>query len=419
MNRLYLQWNFSLEISLLSDILKKTDVGVFKKKQVVNTIGNLKKAIEMLDKEICDGYILNRSKIIKLINDKRLKDYTYQFIEKFNNGEFSNLNERVCFKIRNHLNEYYKIFDKYKIGRRSLDENILNKYDLHELDLLFNFLVNKHKLSSFSAYNILMCSSYERIFSVFNVISKYRFNNDDIFDFDNFLYNLCDINSNYFDNFVSNTSLLSTYNLLPEFNSYFLGYICSNSELLKKNIDILISYDLLDKIRDVGNYYIIFDILFIDDLANEIDNILEMGCFDFLKENISTLECCNSKRLQYLKCIGMPAVDQESYDVTMTSNKFFVDDGELDLEISTAALFSKNDYLNIGINDLEKFRLEEDKNLYLIGGVLVSYNKVNRLYEAGNSIYKSIVSGLVLSDDEYDSLMNALRALQYKKNKTN
>lgn len=422
MDRLHLQVLFSRKIEDLKIGLSDKTTRIISNKLIKRTINNLEKALKLLDSEVSRGKITveSKKKIYSLISNKSLKEYMGLFIAEFEGHNMDYLCIETCNRIRNDLSDYQNVLKKYRIDVSDLTEQIIHKYSVEELDYLLDKLTFKYGVKGAEAYRILFYSDVYRVYHVLNLMSEHQFVFFRASEIDNFLFKMCDLNSDACDNFEANMGFLSMIDVNPIMDYYVVYRLICNIRIITDNYLILSEYDLFDDVKKIDKIKksrdaILFILLTTDNLEKKLDNILEMGCYEFLKNNLFSLSNDNTKRLQVLKCIGTPVVDQETYDITMTSDNFILEDNEFDEEMYSAVDIHDNVRLNIKFEDLEQFRCSENNLLYDIGGVLVSVNKVRRLLEEGNDIYTSITTGLVLTDDEYNSMMDVLQPLQYIK----
>ena len=437
MNRFDIQKFVSKDIKDLNDKLSMKSTGFFERKIIERIIRNYKLALEMLDREIDSGHITSTRKILGLINFPIYKEYTRQVINNFNNGNPDNLDVILCKRLREDFDDYYKVLDNHKLSV-CFDMDVVRKYSVGELDGLLKLLTTKYDIEPRHAYRIIFHSNSDRISKVLDLIDLCKFGNVYYDSYYDLFFKLCDLDDKAYDNFRKNMILLCNNGIMPQICYYTATMLIKDNGLYEKNVEILKSYGLLpvldhnmceylleimklnngslDNLHDNKYSHFLFSIITCPNLAEKIDIILEMGCFDFLKNNLSSLENDYAKRLQALKCIGTPVFDQETYNITMSSSRFVLGDKEIDEEIYSAVENEFNHKLNIKLSDLDQFKMEDNDNLYSIGGVLVSVNKVKRLFDEGKDIYISITSGLILSDDEYNSMMDVLQPLQYKKN---
>ena len=422
MDRLHLQVLFSHKIDDLKIGLSDKTTRIISNKLIKRTINNLEKALKLLDSEVSRGKITveSKKKIYSLISNKSLKEYMGLFIAEFEGHNMDYLCIETCNRIRNDLSDYQNVLKKYRIDVSDLTEQIIHKYSVEELDYLLDKLTFKYGVKGAEAYRILFYSDVYRVYHVLNLMSEHQFVFFRASEIDNFLFKMCDLNSDACDNFEVNMGFLSMIDVNPIMDYYVVYRLICNIRIITDNYLTLSEYDLFDDVKKIDKIKksrdaILFILLTTDNLEKKLDNILEMGCYDFVKNNLFSLSNDNTKRLQVLKCIGTPVVDQETYDITMTSDNFILEDNEFDEEMYSAVDIHDNVRLNIKFEDLEQFRCSENKLLYDIGGVLVSVNKVRRLLDEGKDIYTSITSGLILSDDEYNSMMDVLQPLQYIK----
>lgn len=416
MNRLQLQNLFETNNEALKNCLSNKKTRIISNRRIKRKIFNFEESLKLLDNEIRSGKITEeaKKKILGLIDDIRLKEYMSDFIEEFNNHRMDYLCGWMCDRIRDDFTDYRKTLNKYHIYETNFSEQIVFKYGVEELDGLLDKLIFKYGINKRAAYRTLLYSNLNRVYHVLDLLDKYSFEFDSTFDIDLFVFKMCDFNSDVCDNFECNITYLSFLGINPLLDYYAVSRLVCDRRIITDNVLILSSYGLFNEAKEIGDVNL-FILLTSNNLEKKLDDILEAGCYDFVKNDLLSLSKDNTKRLQVLKCIDTPVVDQESYNITMSTNHFILDDNEIESEIYSA-VDGSNIKLNISLDDLECFKLEDNKLLYSIGGVLVSVNKVKRLLDEGNDIYTSITSGLILTDDEYNCMMDILQPLQYKKN---
>lgn len=416
MDRLRLQIIFSRKIDELCKSISNKNSRIIKDVLILRNINNLKQALNRLDQEIARGKISDegKSKILKLIQDRMLRHYMNDFIASYEKNNNKYLDTVLCNRISSCLQDYQAVLDKYEIDDCYLVEKVIKEYSARELDEILSKFLFTFGLIGDEVYRILLYSNYERVNDVFSLLNKYCLNMDSLADTVGLIFKLCNLSDDSFNIFRCNVEFLRTCGISFEIDNFTSEKLFINDKIMN-NCDILVSYDLFKEIIGIKDTHLLFDILSIDGLEEKIDVILEMGCYKFLKNNLFSLNNDYTRRLKVLKCIGTPVVDQETYNITMSTNNFIVDDKDFDLEMYSSVDIHDNVRLNIKFEDLEQFRCSENNLLYNIGGVLVSVNKVKRILDEGKDIYTSITSGLILSDDEYSSIMDVLQPLQYKK----
>ena len=413
MDRINLQHLFFREINNLRNKLSNKFISNM---LIQKRIDNLEESLCLLDNQICMGKKpLDKTKILFLIHDKGLKRYMKLFIDEYEKGNH-NYSSILCDRIRNDYGKYCNILHNYNIYNANVNESFIFNYSTSDLKIFLRDLIFKYGVSKHKAYSILCHSNPYRICNVFSLIDKYDFSFDREFDVDKFFYKMCDLEDDTYEVFSNNVLFLLLCGFSFKINSYSNVKLMSDDKFkFKDNISLIESYGLMGELYNLECDYYLFNILFSDNLGKKIDDIIEMGCYDFLKNNLASLTSDYTKRLQVLKCIDTPVFDQETYDITMKSSIFVLDDDEIDNEMYSAVDSHESINLNLSIADLEQFRCSDNCYLYNIGGVLVSRPKVKRLLEEGKDIYTSIFTGLVISDDEYNRMMDVLQPLQYIK----
>ena len=375
-------------------------------------INLLEKAIELLDSELKNDEIKETRKIAKLIVDPQIRFEVLSFIKKHNEAYRDRLNNKLSILTSNDISNYNLLFLEYGY-QITVPDYIIEKYSIDEARYALDIL-SKISKSIFNSNNIciiLNSTNLDRINSIFYLCDKGYLTSSIISEYN---YSFFDINNGIYDIFTRNIELLNKYGINPCIicNSDFFRHLTDDNNNFIKNIEILYSYDLLKGLKNTISY----SFLISDNLESKIDSIIEAGCYEFLCNNLDVLNYDYTKRLYLEKAIGTTVMDQEMFDITLSRSSFVVDDNLIDDYIYNAVSVNKEYSLDINLGDLNIYKVNDI--FYSFNGVIVSVNKVKRLYDLGNSLYSSIFSGLVLTDLEYESIIKCLNPIGYQRNST-
>ena len=373
----------------------------------------LRKAIKMLEEENDTEEIKDVRKITKNILNQTLEYDVLSFVKEHNENYKKSLEKKLHTISNNECSKFdLLLFDHgYEI-----DSSIfIDKYNYDDLknilDIFDKIFYGKKELISCNIIEVLNSTNLDRVNSIFNLykkgyLSSYLISTE--------LVNLFNLDNDIYDAFLSNINLLNNYGFNPSkiIGNGYSSILLNKNILLEKNIKILESYDLL-KYVNKSDDDIDYGYLFSTNLIEKIDIIIETGCYEFLTKNISCLNSKFMKRLYLEKDLKSSVNDQDTFDSILSNYVYIVDDKKIDDYIYNAVEVNREVNLNISYEELESYKVN---NLYYsIAGVIVSYNRVKRLLSLGNSLYSSIFTGLVLSDEEYESIIKCLRPVQYKK----
>ena len=312
-------------------------------------------------------------------------------------------------------------------------QNALIKLNMQEQN---NFLVllSKYNIKE-EEINIdkIMKLTYKSLNNILNQITKY-FNNKEIII--KILENISSENTfNQIIDFIKNgimqkqvlinypkvldehskehKSLMENYQYLTYIGINPMMFINSpeaiiNNDFLKENIAVLKQYDLINYMKSGSN----LNYLKNPKLAEKIDISLEIGLENELENNLEILNNENLKRLILIKNIGtIPYRIKDIYEI-IEKNKFSVPDQEIDKYIINYTIYIQkeceiqND--NSEIPELEEYS-EGNSRVYIIGGLLISKNRVKRYYDRNSedkkeALFQAIIHNTILNEEEINEI---------------
>ncbi len=176
-------------------------------------------------------------------------------------------------------------------------------------------------------------------------------------------------------------------------------YYWYNPDLLITNLAFLKTYHLDKSLRNGKDYQFLLD----SNLAEKIDIVIELGCYDNLRDNIELLNYSKERwlRLRLLQHMNIPYEDMDPLE-----EEFIVSDSDIDnYLIDYASLVP----VEPEIISAEEFKdLDTDKISITIGDCIISLPKVKRMLAEGKTLWESIFYGTKLTEEEYMNIMMAL-----------
>ena len=364
-------------------------------------IFNINAALALLDNELEKEEITNAKEIVSKIKDLELKYAILELISEHNQKYYEVLNQEYEHLNKNNKVKYQALLNDYGITNGSQQiERIMNN-SLEDVEAILK-IITKFGLTTEQTLRILRNSNLEIVSQIKEYLERgylsveFIVNNIDIF------YK----NSTKYQDYNRSLEILNSYNINPSIFFYSIKILFGNTELLKKNLDILNNYYLLNSLKTTSDYSFLED----EELVLKIDKLIELGYEDYLEEDLNLLNSDKLLRLEALKSFEVEITSKEELDKVLTK-RFYIDDEEL------------IDYIpnNIDLDDkidLEDIKLDEYRNssrTYNINGTLVSANKVSRLLYRGDSKYNAIFSGMRLNKEEYDGIIECLKGNTYHK----
>ena len=395
-----------LKIEELKKIIKIFDKCIY---QVNNEIVDYNKNI---DKE---KNILKNLKTI-IISNLQIDEIIY-IKELTKNIKNEEIKRKVLILFYEHNLKYYKRLQNKLL---KLQENQFAKYGslLNE----YGILIKKHELKK------IMYNEVKDVEEILEIISKYNLSSSDLVlilqntnvkivnqikEFINkcfldisFLKENIDIfylDSPKLKQYIFNLNEVLKYELNPMLFKNNYNLLLSNNSL-SKNLNILAQYNLIKGLKNLSNYSFLEN----NNLEEKIDLLIELNLFNILENNLDILNYDNLKRLELLKKMGYELNNIEEIR-NYLEGRFFIQDNLIDTYLGNILEFIDEEELNILIDDLEIYKIND--RTYEINGVLISVNKVKRKLEEGYSLYQAITFNKNLNLEDYNKLIDSLRSI--------
>ena len=367
-------------------------------KNVAREISANDQAYEMLSKSAKRAEITDARNIVKKIKDEGLKNIFLRFIYEHNMEYYVDLDERLQRYRGNTSTAYLDELSKHNIV---VDSNEVKDFMFNNLDDFKKILniTSRYSLPEKDLVRVLKVTNIELVLKIDEYIKRgmlslaFIRNNLDIYD----------INHTKIDVIDNNINALNNYGVNPQLFINYPSVLLDETGILSTNIELLIKYNLKSSLRTTDNFLFILD----NNLAYKIDKFIELGYSSYLEGDLGLINSNNIKRLELLKLMNIPINDINELREVLFGQKFIINDYELDGYISNVLPYKKKKELSCSLEDLEKNRV--DKRTYSLGGVLISSEKVNRLINEGYDMYDAITYGLLLTEDEFNTMFGNMK----------
>ena len=464
--------NFNnLDINLLLKYLEEVNYTIYSKAQIITTINYIKRnnlfnsiPYQEFLKSIYESLSTLKSK--KNTNSDNLLSRIDALIETINNKDLfiedlilvkqilkeSNIDIEDIYKIMNDINKHNRrivkkekptineLLEKYGFKVRItnyeanlLKDNIEEKLEYISKTLEFNFL---KETSSSLKLTLTLLAPLDNIKEILKLSRDVNLNLESIFPifYLNEDYVIDDNQENYYslfkgsyETFTKNTRLLHSLGCdINDLYENFGGLFYIDTNVLISNIENLTKYNISFKIPSV---------LESDDLVSKIDMFIESGLYDYIMQVPQILlnkDKALFHRIYYAKKNNLPIKNRFlSKEITSLNGYNINEENYLDL-VPTYKLpkFDNEFYKQVRITNPSKIDnriiknvikilddnfLERD-NVYKISDVLVSRNKVIRLFQSFlnlntnninyiEGLIFSIVNDLLITKDEFDLII--------------
>lgn len=354
-------------------------------------------AISMLEEALQKREIFDSRAIIKNVKNEEIKKAILLLIYEHNMKYYNSLEEKHNKLCQSSVSAYIEVLNKYNINipidvsKRLMINPIEEFSEIVEIISKFGLSLEQI-IRVLSKTNVNVSRKIKELVDKGYLVSGFICEHLDLFD----------EKSNSYNSLTTNMSILDRYNINPLLFANTPEVLLIDSELFENNLSFMDSYGLIKCLKTTS------DFMFVgySNLASKIDCFIELGLFSFLEQDLNLLNCDNIKRLYVLRALNFEIDDLDILREILQSNKFMINDDMLDEYIPDILPYKDKTSFDIDFSDLEKYR--NDKNTYLIGGVLISSHKVKRLIEKGFTLYDAIFDGILISDDEYRQMISTL-----------
>lgn len=372
-------------------------------KNNLREINNNLNAYQLLEKEASKEEITEARNIVKKIKDEELKRVFLKFIYEHNMGYYAELDKKIKNIRRNTVTSYFDELVKYDIviSKEEVNELMYNTFDDFKKILS---ILNKISFDKYQILRILKSTNLEVASKLLYYINEGYLNKSYVL-----LHpELFDFKSNIIEIIDKNILMLSKQGVNPKIFVNCPNILFDENSIVDANLQLLEKYNLKNYLKNSSSFNYLLD----TKLYEKIDRMIELGYLPFVENNLGILDSKNLKRLEVLKSMNIVIDDENEFYEILNKNKFIISDDCLDDYILKVTDTNKHVDLKIDILSLQEFRI--DNNTYMIDGVRISFNKVKRLLDEGYDMYNALFDNMILSDSEYDTVLNKLNNNSYQ-----
>lgn len=362
---------------------------------------NLNSAMELLDKGLLTEEITNAREIVNKIKDLNIKYAVLELISEHNHKYYEKLNTELEHLNKNSKLKYQALLHDYGITNGLHDINRIMNNSLEDVESMLK-IISKFNLSVDQTIKVLRNSDLKQVLQIKEFVDKGYLSLEFIIKNNDLFYK----NSSKYQAYTNNLAVLYSYNINPSIFFESIGIMFMYSNLLKDNLEILNTYNLLNSLKTTSNYKFLTN----NNLVLIIDRLIELGYESFLENDLNILNSDKLLRLEALKAFEVQVDSKDELDKILTKRFYISDDELINYIPSKIELDDKV--------DLESINLDEYKSslrTYNINGTLVSINKVNRLLNKGYSKYNAIFFEMPLGNEEYSNMIRELTGNIYCK----
>ena len=351
-------------------------------------------AYNMLVKNIDKKEFVFYHDIAKLIKDDGLRYSFLLYIKEHNSSYYQELEDELTNLETDSQVSTKALLKKYGIRKEYYDIDLMMNYSKEDLEEILS-LVSLLDITVEEKVLVIYNTSLEEV----RLLKEYVRKNILDLSFISHHLELLTKDSKELNCLNKNLLTLKELNInIMLFNNMEL--FLNNADIIRENLFLLNTYNLLNSLKTTNNYDFLTNPL----LAMNIDKLLEYGFEDYLLSDLSLLNTKVIKRLDVFKVMNIPITSKEQLLDILDNNKhFFVKSADIDKYLGK---MDNSFETELSLDDLEKYMISE--RLYDFDGIKVSINKVKRMIDKGETLFKAIIDGLVLDEDELTKIKDVL-----------
>lgn len=354
---------------------------------------------KQLEKGLQQEEFTDARKLVKGIRNLTIKRDILQFINNYNSIYYKRLKDEYESLNKNSKAHFQALLRDYGIEKNDDSIELIMHNSIDEVEEILSIL-KRMNIDFENIFTILENTDLQTIRKIKAYMDKGYFtalflnNNLDVFN-----TNLTSLQA-----FENNLKLLKEYNLNPLLFKSTMNIMFEDTKKLKKSLEVCKEYNLLKYFKTTNNYSFLQD----KKLEYNIDRLLELGFENFLEKNLGVLNSTHLKRLEVLHTLSIPIETQEEFETVISDEtKFFISEDDLDYYIPNVLSYKEERDINLSKEELDSY--QSSPRLYTIGNIKISSKKVQRLLQEGKSIYQAIFSGMNLSEEEYQEILQELK----------
>lgn len=375
-------YNIDLLLEPLTSASKACTEYEMSRKERQKTLERNKKIYETLENElykaIQKGEVTNISSMLKKVPSEEIRLAILKLVYTHNQEIYKTLTTEYQTLSANDASQYQILLERYGISPDSYEVGTVMENSIEDLTKMLETLSRLSITASHGLLTILQSSNLETVENIFALAERGIITG-------NLLTNHLSVfnpSSKEYESFMRNLDLINKQKLNPHYFTASEEMLTIPHQRFASSIKVLADYELLSNLKTGMNLSFIQE----TELAEAIDTLLELGYESNLEE---CLELLNYKdkfdRLKVLKVLNIPVTDTKELIDVLTTDKFYIPDGEIPNYIYDATKYHlpKNvievEEPKKKVSDVTRLAsFSNTERTYDIGGVLISKNRVHR-----------------------------------------
>lgn len=358
--------------------------------------------------------ILNHQEIVSHIPNEKIKLEVLKYIYTSNLPYYKKLEDTYHELTENSATKYQTLLSDNGISIEMSDMGRIMQNSLSDVKDMLQIITSFDIKDKVEIVNILQSSSKAYLDSIVSFCKEGYFDLEFITSHPMILEN-----PSFYDVISLNQKSMKEKGLNPLLLARNPEVWFQDSNVLRDNLNILERYQFLGSMSRASKY----SFLGSEELEHTIDMILELGYEELLEQNTDLLNYDSKKwmRIYILKELNMVPSDIDTLTTVLQQEQFFVPEEKMKDYISNEPCKIES-MANDEVATEEEVRRKVDtfpqtKRTYVVGGVILSKNRVEKnIEEVGalelslaNRVYLSLARHTILSESEHDAMQKMMQ----------
>lgn len=358
--------------------------------------------------------ILNHQEIVSHIPNEKIKLEVLKYIYTSNLPYYKKLEDTYHELTENSATKYQTLLSDNGISIEMSDMGRIMQNSLSDVKDMLQIITSFDVKDKVEIVNILQSSSKAYLDSIVSFCKEGYFDLEFITSHPMILEN-----PSFYDVISLNRKSMKEKGLNPLLLARNPEVWFQDSNVLRDNLNILERYQFLGSMSRASKY----SFLGSEELEHTIDTILELGYEELLEQNTDLLNYDSKKwmRIYILKELNMVPSDIDTLTTVLQQEQFFVPEEKMKDYISNEPCKIES-MANDEVATEEEVRRKVDtfpqtKRTYVVGGVILSKNRVEKnIEEVGalelslaNKVYLSLARHTILSESEHDAMQKMMQ----------
>ena len=358
--------------------------------------------------------ILNHQEIVSHIPNEKIKLEVLKYIYTSNLPYYKKLEETYHELTENSATKYQALLSDAGISIEMCDMGRIMQNSISDVKDMLQIITSFDVKDKVEIVNILQSSSKAYLDSIVSFCKEGYFDLEFITSHPMILEN-----PSFYDVISLNQKSMKEKGLNPLLLARNPEVWFQDSNVLRDNLNILERYQFLGSMSRASKY----SFLGSEELEHTIDMILELGYEELLEQNTDLLNYDSKKwmRIYILKELNMVPSDIDTLTTVLQQEQFFVPEEKMKDYISNEPCKIES-MANDEVATKEEVRRKVDtfpqtKRTYVVGGVILSKNRVEKnIEEVGalelslaNKVYLSLARHTILSESEHDAMQKMMQ----------